>query len=140
MTHEQRSRCMAAIKSKGTKPEMEVRRFLFSKGLRYRVNNHKLPGSPDIVLKKYRTVIFIDGCFWHGHKGCKYYRLPKTNIDFWRHKIVMNIARDYANNVDFVFGNVRLKQWLREILHWKHYILILSVQRLNIINKTLIPI
>lgn len=100
MTPEQRSRCMAAIKGKDTKPEMLVRRFLFSKGLRYRVNNRKLPSSPDIVLKKYNTVIFIDGCFWHGHEGCKYYRLPKSNTDFWRHKIAMNYARDYANNID----------------------------------------
>ena len=100
MTPEQRSRCMAAIKGKDTKPEMIVRKYLFSKGLRYRVNDRKLPGSPDIVLKKYKTVVFIDGCFWHGHKECKYFRLPKSNVDFWRHKIAMNIARDYANNVD----------------------------------------
>lgn len=106
MTPEQRSRCMAAIKGKDTKPEMIVRKYLFSRGLRYRVNNHKLPGSPDIVLKKYKTVVFIDGCFWHGHEGCKYYRLPKTNVDFWRHKIAMNIARDYANSVD-----LRLSGW-----------------------------
>ena len=106
MTPEQRSRCMAAIKGKDTKPEMIVRKYLFSRGLRYRVNNRKLPGSPDIVLKKYKTVVFIDGCFWHGHEGCKYYRLPKTNVDFWRHKIAMNIARDYANCVD-----LRLAGW-----------------------------
>lgn len=106
MTPEQRSRCMAAIKGKDTKPEMIVRKYLFSRGLRYRVNNRKLPGSPDIVLKKYKTVVFIDGCFWHGHEGCKYYRLPKTNVDFWRHKIGMNIARDYANSVD-----LRLAGW-----------------------------
>ena len=72
MTPEQRSRCMAAIKGKDTKPEMIVRKYLFSRGLRYRVNNRKLPGSPDIVLKKYKTVVFSDGCFWHGHEGCKY--------------------------------------------------------------------
>ena len=106
MTPEQRSRCMAAIKGKDTKPEMIVRKYLFSRGLRYRVNNSKLPGSPDIVLKKYKTVVFIDGCFWHGHEGCKYFRLPKTNVDFWRHKIAMNIARDYANGVD-----LRLAGW-----------------------------
>ena len=106
MTPEQRSRCMAAIKGKDTKPEMIVRKYLFSRGLRYRVNNRKLPGSPDIVLKKYKTVVFIDGCFWHGHEGCKYYRLPKTNVDFWRHKIAMNIAHDYANCVD-----LRLAGW-----------------------------
>ena len=99
-TPEQRSRCMAAVKGKDTKPEMIVRKYLFSKGLRYRVNDRKLPGSPDIVMKKYKTVVFIDGCFWHGHKDCKYFKLPKSNVDFWRHKIAMNIARDYATNVD----------------------------------------
>lgn len=100
MTTEQRHRCMAAIKGKDTRPEMLVRKYLFSKGLRYRVNDKRLPGSPDIVLKKYKTVIFIDGCFWHAHKGCKYYKMPKTNVDFWRAKIARNIARDYVNNVD----------------------------------------
>ena len=99
LTPEQRSRNMAAIKGKDTKPEMIVRKYLFSRGLRYRVNNRKLPGSPDIVLKKYKTVVFVDGCFWHRHEGCKYFRLPKSNVDFWRPKIAMNIARDYANNV-----------------------------------------
>lgn len=107
-TPEQRSRNMAAIKGKNTKPEMIVRKYLFSHGLRYRVNNRKLPGSPDIVLKKYKTVVFIDGCFWHGHKDCKYFRLPKSNVDFWRHKIAMNIARDYANNVDLKLAGWRV--------------------------------
>lgn len=92
---------------------MIVRKHLFSRGLRYRVNNRKLPGSTDIVLKKYKTVVFIDGCFWHGHEGCKYYRLPKTNVDFWRHKIAMSIARDYANGVD-----LRLAGW-RVIRVWE---------------------
>lgn len=91
---------MAAIRSKDTKPEMAVRRYLFSRGLRYRVSNRKLPGSPDIVLKKYKAAIFIDGCFWHGHAGCRFYRLPSTNEKFWRHKINMNMARDYAANID----------------------------------------
>lgn len=91
---------MAAVKGKDTKPEIIVRKYLFSRGLRYRVNDKRLPGSPDIVLKKYKTVVFVDGCFWHGHKDCKYFRLPKSNADFWRHKIAMNIARDYVNNVD----------------------------------------
>ena len=70
---------MAAIKGKDTKPEMIVRKYLFSRGLRYRLHVKKLPGSPDIVLPKYKTVIFVDGCFWHGHEGCRHYRLPKTN-------------------------------------------------------------
>ena len=100
-------------KGKGHQAEMLVRRFLFSKGLRYRVNSRKLPGTPDIVLKKYKTVVFIDGCFWHGHEGCRYYRLPKSNVDFWRHKIAMNIARDYANGV-----YLRLAGW-RVIRVWE---------------------
>jgi len=113
---DQRSRMMAAIRSKDTKPEMLVRRFLFSKGLRYRISDRKLPGSPDIVLKKYRTVVFIDGCFWHGHRGCKHYREPKTNSDFWRHKIAMNIARDYANDVDLRLAGWRvLRIWECEL-------------------------
>lgn len=93
-TPEQRSRNMAAIKGKDTKPEMIVRKYLFSRGLRFRVQVRKLPGTPDIVLLKYRTVIFVNGCFWHGHEGCKYFRLPKSNIEFWKEKIERNIERD----------------------------------------------
>lgn len=116
LTPEQRRRCMTAIKSKDTKPEMLVRKFLFSKGLRYRVNNRKLPGSPDIVLRKYKTVVFVDGCFWHSHQGCRFYRLPKTNEDFWRHKIAMNYARDFANNIDLQLAGWRvIRIWECEI-------------------------
>ena len=116
MTPEQRSRCMAAVKGKDTKPEMIVRKYLFSRGLRYRVNNRRLPGSPDIVLKKYKTVVFIDGCFWHGHEGCRYFRIPKSNVDFWRHKIAMNIARDYSNTVDLQLAGWRvIRIWECEI-------------------------
>lgn len=94
MTLEQRSRCMAAIKGKDTKPEMIVRKYLFSLGLRFRVQVRKLPGKPDIVLPKYKTVVFVNGCFWHGHEGCKYFRLPKSNVEFWKEKIERNIERD----------------------------------------------
>ena len=115
-TPEERSRNMVAIKGKDTKPEMIVRKYLFYRGLRYRVNNRKLQGSPDIVLKKYKTVVFIDGCFWHGHENCKYFRLPKSNVDFWRHKIATNIARDYANNVDLKLSGWRvIRVWECEI-------------------------
>ncbi len=100
MTPEQRHRCMAAIKGKDTKPELIVRKYLFSRGLRFRIQVRKLPGRPDIVLPKYKTVIFVDGCFWHGHEGCKYYRLPKSNIDFWRAKIERNTARDARNEAE----------------------------------------
>ena len=115
-TSEERSQNMAAIRGKDTKPEMIVRKYLFSRGLRYRVNNKRLPGSPDIVLRKYKTVVFVDGCFWHGHEGCKYFRLPKSNVDFWRHKIAMNIARDYANNVDLKLAGWKvIRIWECEI-------------------------
>lgn len=100
MTPEQRSRCMAAIKGKDTKPELIVRKYLFSRGLRFRVQVRKLPGNPDIVLPKYKTVVFVDGCFWHGHEGCKYYRLPKSNVEFWQQKIERNIARDIRNEAE----------------------------------------
>lgn len=85
---------MTAIKGKDTKPELLVRKFLFSRGFRYRLNHPRLPGHPDLVLRKYRTVIFVNGCFWHGHQGCRYYVLPKTNVEFWRNKIERNRDRD----------------------------------------------
>lgn len=94
LTEEQRHRNMAAIRGKDTKPELLVRKYLFSRGFRYRLNHPRLPGHPDIVLRKYRTVIFVNGCFWHGHENCKYFRLPKTNIDFWQKKIERNKERD----------------------------------------------
>lgn len=100
MTSEQRSRCMAAIKGKDTKPEMIVRKYLFSRGLRFRVQVRKLPGKPDIVLPKYKTAIFVNGCFWHGHEGCKYFRLPKSNVEFWEEKIERNVARDVRNEAE----------------------------------------
>ena len=99
MTPEQRSRCMSAVKGKDTKPEMIVRKYLFSKGLRYRLHVRSLPGNPDIVLPRYKTVIFINGCFWHGHEGCKYYRLPKSNVEFWESKIINNKNRDVLNEI-----------------------------------------
>ncbi|WP_285827655.1 very short patch repair endonuclease [Bacteroides acidifaciens] len=99
-TKEERSRNMAAIKGKDTKPEMIVRKYLFSRGLRFRVQVRKLPGNPDIVLPKYKTVIFVNGCFWHGHEGCRYFRLPKSNIEFWEEKIERNVARDVRNEAE----------------------------------------
>ena len=99
MTPEQRSRCMSAVKGKDTKPEMIVRRYLFSKGLRFRLHRKDLPGNPDIVLPKYKTVVFINGCFWHGHDGCKYYKLPTSNVEFWESKITNNKNRDILNEL-----------------------------------------
>lgn len=89
-----RSKNMAAIKGKNTKPEMLVRRFLHAHGFRYKLHDKTLPGKPDIVLPKYKTVIFIHGCFWHGHTGCKYYVVPKTRTEWWLNKINGNIAND----------------------------------------------
>lgn len=93
-TPEQRSYNMAAIKGKNTKPETIVRKYLFSEGFRYRKNDKRYPGTPDVVLPKYKTMIFVNGCFWHGHEGCKYFVWPKNNEEFWRKKITANIERD----------------------------------------------
>lgn len=85
---------MASIHSVNTKPEVLVRKYLWRNGFRYRKNNHRLPGHPDIVLRKYRTCIFVNGCFWHGHEGCKYFHYPKSNVDYWTKKINRNRERD----------------------------------------------
>ena len=94
LTPEQRHRCMSRIRAKNTKPEMLVRRYLHSRGFRYRLNVRRLPGTPDIVLRKYKTAIFIHGCFWHGHEGCRLYVPPKSNTHYWTEKIARNIERD----------------------------------------------
>ena len=96
-TPEQRSYNMSQIRGKNTKPEELVRKYLFSKGFRYRKNDPRLPGKPDIVLTKYKTVIFVNGCFWHGHEGCRYFAWPKNNAEFWKNKISGNICRDQKN-------------------------------------------
>jgi DNA mismatch endonuclease (patch repair protein) len=85
---------MSRIRNKDTKPEMLVRKFLHSHGFRYRLHDPKLPGKPDIVLPKYKTVIFIHGCFWHGHEGCKYFVIPQTRTEWWLEKINRNIKID----------------------------------------------
>ncbi len=95
-TPEQRHNNMAAIRSASTKPELKLRHILWRNGFRYSVNDKRLPGKPDIVLPKYRTVIFIHGCFWHGHNGCRYYTIPKTNTEYWKNKISHNQERDQA--------------------------------------------
>lgn len=89
-----RSYNMSMIKGSNTKPELIIRKYLHRKGFRYTLNNNKLPGKPDIVFKKYSTVIFVHGCFWHAHENCKYYKQPKTNTSFWINKLSNNIARD----------------------------------------------
>ena len=91
---EVRSYNMSQIRSKNTKPEELVRKYLFAAGFRYRKNDKRMPGHPDIVLPKYKTVVFVNGCFWHGHEGCRYFIWPKSNIEYWQKKINGNIERD----------------------------------------------
>ena len=117
-----RSECMSKIRSKDTKPELALRKALFARGFRYRVNDTKLPGKPDIVLPKYKTVIFLHGCFWHKHEGCKYAYTPKTNTEFWVDKITSNSERDKINlqKLTDLFWNVIIV-WECEIRHtYKH--------------------
>jgi DNA mismatch endonuclease (patch repair protein) len=119
---EKRSECMSKIRSKDTKPELALRKALFARGFRYRVNDKKLLGKPDIVLPKYKTVIFLHGCFWHRHKGCKYAYTPKTNTQFWVDKITSNAERDKVNlqKLTALGWNV-LTVWECEIRHeYKH--------------------
>jgi DNA mismatch endonuclease, patch repair protein len=93
-TIQQRSFNMSRIRSSNTKPELLVRHFLFAQGYRYRINVKNLPGKPDIVLPKHRTIIFVHGCFWHGHTNCKYFKIPQTRTDWWTNKIDTNKAND----------------------------------------------
>lgn len=97
-----RSYNMSRIKGKDTQPEMLVRKFLFSKGYRYRLHDKKLPGKPDIILLKYKTVIMVHGCFLHGHEGCKYFVIPKTNTLWWTEKINKNKDNDEKNEAVLV--------------------------------------
>ena len=94
LTPERRSWNMSRIKSRDTSIEVKVRQYLFSKGFRFRKNDKRYPGKPDIVLPRYKTVIFVNGCFWHMHKNCKQGRLPKSNVDFWKEKMERNVAND----------------------------------------------
>ena len=106
MTPKQRHDCMSHIRSKSTRPEELIRKCLWRQGFRYLVNDKRLPGRPDIVLPKYRTVIFVHGCFWHGHKDCKYYTVPKTNTEFWMAKVARNQERDQE-----VWRKLEAKGW-----------------------------
>jgi DNA mismatch endonuclease, patch repair protein len=89
-----RSYNMSQIRSKNTKPEMIVRKYLFKMGFRYRLHVKDLPGKPDIVLPKFKTAIFVNGCFWHGHENCEYFKIPSTRTDWWKEKIEKNILND----------------------------------------------
>ena len=110
---EQRSRNMSAIKSKNTKPEIAVRKVLHSMGYRFRLHGKDLPGSPDIVLPKYKTVIFVHGCFWHRHENCKYATTPKTREEFWNNKFRSNVERDLK-----IQENIKNIEW-RSVVIWE---------------------
>ena len=110
---EKRSEIMSKIKAIDTSIEIIVRKYLFLKGFRYRKNDRRYPGTPDIVLPKHKTIIFVNGCFWHGHEGCKHYRLPKSNTEFWEEKIEKNRVRDKAN-----IGKLKDKGW-KVIVVWE---------------------
>jgi DNA mismatch endonuclease (patch repair protein) len=97
---------MSHVRSFNSGPELKLRNVLWRQGFRYRINDKRLPGSPDIVLPKYRTVIFVHGCFWHGHQGCKYYTVPKTNTEFWTAKVTRNQQRDQE-----VWRQLEAKGW-----------------------------
>ena len=112
-TMEHISSRMKKVHTISTKPEVILRRALWSKGFRYKVNDRRLPGSPDIVLPKYKTVIFVHGCFWHGHKGCKNYTVPKTNTEFWVAKVARNKERDRE-----VWRKLEAKGW-NVIIVWE---------------------
>lgn len=107
-TKAERSLNMSRIRAKDTKPELTIRRLLFADGFRYRIHVKTLPGTPDLVLPKYRAVIFIHGCFWHGHDGCKYAKLPETHGEFWRDKISKNKERDQRVRQELVSGGWRV--------------------------------
>ena len=112
-TPESRSRNMSRIPSKNTKPEETVRKYLFSQGFRYRKNVSNLPGKPDIVLPKYNTVVFVNGCFWHAHQGCKWFVPPKSNSEFWQKKFSYNMERDERN-----YNLLRELRW-KVIIVWE---------------------
>lgn len=107
ITKEQRSRNMAAIHSVNTIPEIYLRKLLFSKGYRYSINFKKLPGHPDIYLRKYNIAVFIHGCFWHRHEGCKYSSTPKSKVEYWNKKFEMNINRDRVVKEELKNANVK---------------------------------
>lgn len=113
LSKEKRSRIMAAVRSKNTRAEMLVRRYLWAHGVRYRIHSANLPGKPDIALTRYKLAIFINGCFWHGHEGCSRGRLPKTRLEYWKPKIDINKNRDYR-----IEEELKKKGW-KQIVIWE---------------------
>ena len=126
---EQRSRNMSAIKSKNTKPEIAVRKLLHSMGYRFRLHRKDLPGSPDIVLPKYKTAIFVHGCFWHRHANCKYASTPKTRKEFWENKFRANVKRDLE-----IQEKIKIMGW-KSVVIWECEINELIKDSSMIINK-----
>lgn len=130
---ETRSYNMSRVRSKDTKPEMMVRKYLHGQGFRYRLHVATLPGKPDIVLPKYKTVIFIHGCFWHGHKGCRYFILPKTRTEWWLQKIKGNQRNDQLHQIQLnVLGWKVITVWECELKKGKREeTLIFLIQKIN---------
>jgi len=128
---EKRSELMSKISGTDTKPEIAVRKYLHSKGFRFKKNDKRLPGKPDIVLPKYNTAIFVHGCFWHGHKDCKSSKLPKTNREFWENKISDTMKRDKKN-----FKVLRNRSW-KVIIIWECELIKKSArkERLNLLTS-----
>ncbi len=116
-----RSRVMASVKNKNTKPEVNIRKALFAKGLRYKIHNKNLPGCPDLVFPKYKAVIFIHGCFWHNH-DCKHGQLPSTNVAFWKEKLEKNEKRDRRSIVELKDIGWKVKViWLCQLKNRKNF-------------------
>lgn len=126
---------MYRIRNKDTKPEIMLRKALFARGFRYRVNVKSLPGKPDIVLPRYKTVIFVHGCFWHGHPGCKYAYTPKSNTEFWVNKISNNKKRDVETEFKLKeLGWKVITVWECEIRHGKGFSDLIERLSLNILT------
>lgn len=135
LTPQQRHNCMSHIRSRNTEPEVRLRKELFRLGYRYRLNVKNLPGKPDIVLPKYRSCIFVNGCFWHGHNGCQKFVMPKTNTEFWQKKIDNNRERDIK-----VYSELECNGW-NVIVVWECELIKHNVENTiaRIVDQLVIP-